>query len=169
MGIHEQCPECEFRERLSKNPIEIFLREKYGIHTFLSTDGTSIFDEKERLSFSSRFSVDCGSRITSTRAVNFNTDFFNVLRQTMHVYPTWLGSCEFKFFGKEPLPNEFNAAIIRKLGEFQDAGYDGSCDNEMWSLLLLKVEVRYKTAEELADDERRRNLPPDPDDNFPAF
>jgi hypothetical protein len=169
MRTNKQCPECEFSENLEKTSIEIFLREKYGIHTFLSTDGTWILEKNEKLYFSSGSSVDCGSRITNTRAVDFNTDFFNVLRQAVHVYPTWLGSCEFKFFGKEPLPNEFNAAIIRKLGEFQDGGYDGSCDNEMWSLLLLKVQIRYKTAEELAEDERRRNLPPDPDDDFPSF
>lgn len=169
MGIQEQCPRCEFSERLDQTPIQIFLQEKYGIHRFLTTDGIWILDKKDKLNFSSGNTVHCDNRVTHARSVDFHTDFFNVVREITHIYPAFLGSDKFKFFGKEPIPGEYNAAIIKKIGEFHEGGYDGSCDNEMWSLLLLKVEVRYKNAEELADDERKRNFVPDPSDEGPPF
>lgn len=172
MGAHNQCPQCEL-SKISKKfdqiPIEMFLGQQYGISRFLTTDGNWILDKKDELSFSMGNSVDHDKIVTHTKMVNFHTDFFNVLRQITRVYPISLGSDEFKFFGKEPLPGEYNAAIIKRLGKFSDGGYDGSCDNEMWSLLLLKVEVRNKNAEELAEDERRRNFVPDPLDEGPAF
>lgn len=169
MGIHKPCTDCELAESLDQTSIQIFLEEKYEISRFLITDGVWLLEKRSKLHFSSGGTVDCGNQITKTREVDFQTDFFNVLRVTSHSHISFFCGSNFKFVGKEPLPGEYNAAVVKRLGEFNEGGYGGSCDYEMWSLLLVKVEVRYKTAEERAEDERRRNLPPDPSDDGPPF
>ena len=169
-GIHHKlCDECKSTEKWDLMDIESFLKDN-GVQYFLTTDGIWIIDEKNKLSFSSGHEVINGKKITKTKEVNFDTDFFNVVWIQNHCYPTWLSDpAKFRFVGKSPLPNEYNAAIIKKLCAYHDGAIDGSSDYEMYSVLLLKVEVRHKTAEELAEDERIRNLPKDPPDDFPVF
>ncbi|EKE25382.1 MAG: hypothetical protein ACD_5C00183G0001 [uncultured bacterium] len=167
----ELCEDCKENEKWSFTGVEIFLKE-IGIEHFLVTDGDYIKDKKNDLHFSMWNYCSCGNRITSLREINFQIDFFNILYEASRTGVEFLDRNSrplFKFVGKCPLPGSYNAAVVRKLGAFDDGGYDGSCYYEMWSALLLNVNVRYKTAEELTEEERIRKLPPNPLDDFPPF
>lgn len=168
---NELCDDCKRNEDWSSYRLQSFL-ENQGIKYFLITDGDTFTDEKRKLSFSMWNSFNCGKTITSMRKIDFDMDVFTVLYESSRTGIAFLdrnSEPEFKFVGKTPLVKQYNTAIIKKLCAFDEGAIDGSCYYEMWSVLLLQTDTRNKTTEELAEEERIRNLPSNPYDEGPPF